>query len=361
VIFAEDDQRILSCSTDGSLHEWEDSKVDRNLVSREAQFVMDIALSGNEKLLLSAHIDGSARLWDVVKRRELRIFSSTAGMMASAISTDGQWIAYGGGGWPLGSSPGRVWVCRTHQLDSPRLLYEAPLIVWAAEFQPHTHNLATTDGRQIRLWNMSTGREEMSLEGHAGMVRQLAYSPDGTILVSAAMINENQPRGEAKVWRTDSGECLATFHDGASLYAVAVSPDGGQVAYAGQTARIFVRDIASGKMLHVLEGHPDSIFALEFSPDGRRLASAGKDMLVKLWNVETGACLLTWRYEGWLWTLRFSRDGKSLAVGELQEERHGVVRWVEARPERTLRELAELRSTMTRIETENQKARWSNR
>ena len=36
-------------------------------------------------------------------------------------------------------------------------------------------------------------------------------------------------------------------------------------------------------------GHTDEVISVDFSPDGKQLVSGSRDMLVKIWNTETGA------------------------------------------------------------------------
>ena len=40
--------------------------------------------------------------------------------------------------------------------------------------------------------------------------------------------------------------------------------------------------------MHTLVGHSRCVRSVAFSPDGTRVVSASEDILVKIWNVETG-------------------------------------------------------------------------
>ena len=65
-----------------------------------------------------------------------------------------------------------------------------------------------------------------------------------------------------------------------------------------------------------MEGHKDVINSIAFSPDGERLVSGSFDTSIRLWDVETGANLLTMPGNKiWGIPVAFSPDGKRLVSG----------------------------------------------
>jgi hypothetical protein len=118
------------------------------------------------------------------------------------------------------------------------------------------------------------------LSGHTGGVRAVTYAPDGR-LVSAG---EDRT---VRVWGPTTGEPVLTLRASNTLYAVAISPDGRTLAYAGRYPRpadlgtpIHLWDLAAGRAAGEYRlppfSSPRSIWSLSFSADGSVLAAVGR-------------------------------------------------------------------------------------
>lgn len=176
-------------------------------------------------------------------------------------------------------------------------------------FNPDWTRLATASwDKTIKVWDATTAKELLTLTDHSGEVRRVVYSPDGLWLASVS--NDKS----VKLWDAASGreQRTMTGHT-AAVVGVAFSPDGQRLASASDDKTVKVWNVATGRELLNLAGHTQPVNVVAFSPDGKRLASADND--VKLWDVSSGQELLTLKgHASLVMALAFRPDGQQLAT-----------------------------------------------
>ncbi|MDJ0581420.1 WD40 repeat domain-containing protein, partial [Crocosphaera sp.] len=124
--------------------------------------------------------------------------------------------------------------------------------------------------------------------GHKDSVRAVSVTPDGKQAVSASSDNT------LKLWDLATGQELLTLIGHHSLVrAVSVTPDGKQAVSASSDNTLKLWDLATGQELLTLTGHKDSVRAVSVTPDGKQAVSASSDNTLKLWDLATGQELLT--------------------------------------------------------------------
>ena len=101
-------------------------------------------------------------------------------------------------------------------------------------------------------------------------------------------------------------------HQG-DILAMAVSPDGKQVATGSKDHVVKVWSPARGRVSLELRGHTEAVYALAFSPDGSLLASGSADNSIRLWDMSTGDAMAEFKaHKSVVHELVFAADGTQL-------------------------------------------------
>ena len=181
----------------------------------------------------------------------------------------------------------------------------------AIAFSPDGKRFAVATGAGIWIYDAETYREISLLTGHIGVVRTVAFSPDGETIASGAQ------DATVKLWRVETGENIATFvRNGRGVESVAFSPDGKMMAAGTEGSLVNLWDTENGENLARLKGHGLRVFSVAFSPDGKTVASGAEDRTIKLWDVEKKQNIATLTgHKHKVFSVAFSPDGRILASG----------------------------------------------
>jgi WD40 repeat protein/serine/threonine protein kinase len=183
--------------------------------------------------------------------------------------------------------------------------------VCAVAFSPDGTQLVTaTREHTACVWDAATGRRVALLVGHRDWVTKAFFSPDGRRIVTASR------DGTAAVWDASSGACLRRLegHSG-PLDAAALSRDGRRLATGSWNGIAQVWDLESGQRGPGLTGHASPIDVVTFSPDGTRLLTAASDKTARVWNLERGTLQSELRgHDGGLSAASFSPDGRLIVT-----------------------------------------------
>lgn len=293
---------------------------------RHGDSISSLALSPDDRILVTAGRDHTVRLWDVATGREVRRFSGHEDQgyndsPSAAFSPDGKIVAVG-----LGSSePICLWDAATgkklRELESPHwswghLAFSADGKTLAAASERH----------RIAVWNAATGRLLHQLDGgekELDLTVPIAFSPDGRLLASGGL-------GESfHLWDVKTGKEQRLFtvqpprpkgkNEASPRYglvrAVAFSPDGQLLASAANSSPLRLWEAATGKEVRSFPGYRFGSDVLAFSPDGKTLACGEYSGIVRLWGTATGKEIRRIdTHKAFVSGLTYFHDGKSLVT-----------------------------------------------
>ena len=326
--FGDGGTTLVSSSGDGTLRLWDVAAAENGYAIRgHSKFVYNVAFFPDGDRIASAAWDGTARVWNPTTGREVLRLDHGADQYVSSIAVHsaGRFLA------TLSRREGgpemsvRLWEANTGQLLH-RWVMPSHWQDGRVTFAPKGDLLAASgvDGR-VRLWDASTHAEVAVLEGGTTPIRDVAFSPDGTMLASACddgdctvriwdvttrkqlQVLRGHERGvyalawnhtgtilasgstdrTARLWDTTKWTTIGELPQGTDVHGVAFSPDGKLLACACADSAIRFWDVATRKEVADLHGHQSYVHSIAFSPDGTRLVSGSGDGTIRLWDTLT--------------------------------------------------------------------------
>ena len=119
----------------------------------------------------------------------------------------------------------------------------------------------------IAIYNALTGSQTANLSGHISFIASMAFSSDGTLLVSGSY---------------------------------------------DKTIRLW--DVQTGGVVKTLYAHTLRINSVSISADSTMIASGSRDQTIRIWNIEIGDCITVWSLETLVGTVRFSPKNSQILL-----------------------------------------------
>ena len=257
--------------------------------------ITGIALSPDSRKLATAGEDWVVRLWDVSTGKFINSLKGHPGAVnALTFSPDGKILASAG-------STLRLWSADTGELlhDDHKDLGSIDRLV----FSGNGKVLAGAGGwdRAVHLWDMDTRTHRQTQKGHTGEIRDIAFSPDSSTLVSAGT-------DAMRLWDVGTGAELKSLPTPQDKMPQPVPP---------------ILKLEALNQAY-LPRRRDDVYSVGFSEDGTQLVSVSRDSSLHIWDVETGLYQASFSFgahSDLVGVLAFSEDGKYLASDDGFEER----------------------------------------
>jgi len=271
------------------------------------------SFSPDDKMIVTASADHTARIWDVESGKELRkLEGHTDSVNSASFSPDGTKIVTAS--W---DTTARIWDVENGQEliqfsgkdGVVNYLVHNPLVVLGgteplqsirfASFSPDGKEIVVVLNLSVRILDAESGEELRCLRGHlpgattkAGTapsysISSAVFSPDGEKLATAG-IGDHRFR----IWDVKSGGKLyeLPYSGFSGARCATFSPDGKRIVGGSGYGEVLFWDADSGKRLKQFDRHRNlenknteydwlggAVYSVNFSSDGKRIIIASED------------------------------------------------------------------------------------
>eukprot|EP00435_Cladocopium_sp_Y103_P036782 s3374_g9.t1 len=280
----------------------------QNLASAGVKDDCSVEIVKDQRLVLTASHDGTAKIWRADDGKCLRTLSGHSNAVnAARFSCSGLYVATASL-----DQTAKLWMVSTGNCEATLHGHRGSLV--SVDFSPDDALLVTASSSDNsgRIWNLQSMECQMILEGYE--LNSARFTADGWKVLTACSWYDC-----ALLWCVKTGNILQRFapHDAAVLHSC-VSHDASTVATATWDGALILWWAETGQLRRRLTGFGEKskVYAA-FSPDDQRVVSAGINHVAQIWSIEpAGASPMTLSGHGnTVTSAEFSADGVWVVTG----------------------------------------------
>lgn len=276
-----DGQKLASATHDGQVRWW-DSGTGRELGTLSVGMVCSsLVWRKDGKALFVGCGDGSIHYLTLQNGAQRQSFKPNDAHVHCLLMTPDDKFLVSARGWGIDDSGKGIGKTLIHDVTQwpPKLVAQLPGALVLA-LAPDAQTLALARFHDVMLWDLKTNKERLRLEGHQGAIHGLAFSPDGTRLLSGCLDDRT-----LALWDVRTGRQLAKRASRGGVHGIKAIPGGLGWAVAGTGETVDFWDPAGTDGASVLTDENNSASVLTdekaggrvlMAPDGTTVITTGK-------------------------------------------------------------------------------------
>lgn len=345
---------VLTAGNDKSVKMWNlaNGNNERTFAGATAP-LRSVAVSKNALMVATAADDQFVRIYNFADAKELGFVKADTKIRSVAFLPNNLALVAAGAdksiqAWATSFTAGQPvpagFLAQVQKFTAPEPANDLAVAADSATFYTANAN------KMLYSWKLASPVPTRNFP-HPNIVDAVAFQPQGNLVASGC--HDGGVRLFDLVKNTVVKEIKAhTAANATMVYAIAFSADGKQLASASYDQSVKLWDVASGNLIREFKaykvkdfekGHQEAVFALALSPDGKFLASgsAGLERVIKVWNVGDGSVVRdltnpniktatgqpSQSHPGWVYSLRWTNDGKLVSVGDAPGNRGYLAVW----------------------------------
>ncbi|KAH7918354.1 WD40 repeat-like protein [Leucogyrophana mollusca] len=184
-----------------------------------------------------------------------------------------------------------------------------------------------SDDKTIQVWNVPTGTQVLPpMQGHQdwmttpSMCGMPTQAPKSSHQLKGIRTGCNQLHFHLMAPVLSLGTQVLPLIQGHKGWVLSVvfSPDGTHIVSGSDDKTIQVWDTSTGtQVLPPMQGHQGAVLSVAFSPDGTHIVSGSDDKTIRVWDASTGTQVLPpmQGHQGAVLSVAFSPDGTHIVSG----------------------------------------------